>query len=64
MWLNVAIKILAGAVIGGLIGLAISYARRCGGPYCNTKPSLRLRLFYVLAMAVFGAGAAWYLVHR
>jgi len=46
------------------VGYLIGYARSCGTTSCDARQSVAMRIFYVIAMAVFGAGFAWYLIHR
>ena len=64
MWFNIDIKLIAGALAGALVGYLIGYARSCGTTSCDARQSVAMRIFYVIAMAVFGAGFAWYLIHR
>jgi hypothetical protein len=65
MWIVLTLKILAGALAGAVVGFFAGQARTCSTKGCDAIPhSLAVRVFYVLAMAVLGAGAAWYWIHR
>lgn len=64
MWINVAMKVLAGALAGGVVGYLAGYARSCSTQGCDVRPGLAVRLFYIFGAAVFGAGIAWYFIHR
>ena len=60
-----AIKIVAGAVCGGLVGLLMSRAVGCSARACRTRS--RTALFVAVSIvgwAAFGAAVAWYLVRR
>jgi hypothetical protein len=52
-----ALKILAGALVGGAVGFLIGRARTCTAAKCNVKAN---RIAYAIAGAVFGAGVAFY----
>lgn len=57
--MDVALKILAGAILGGAVGVLIGRARACSGEPCN----VRARTAYsIVAGAVFGAAVAYVLV--
>ena len=56
-----ALKILAGALIGGTLGLFLGRARVCSVEGCNVKANMILS---ILAGAVFGAAMGYYLAAR
>ena len=65
MWLDLALKTLAGALVGAVVGYLASYGKACSVKECDAAPrSVVMRIFYIAAMAVFGAGLAWYWTHR
>lgn len=50
-------KIVAGAVLGGVVGLLLGRAKTCSSEQCHS----RVRLLYsILACAVAGAALAWH----
>ncbi len=51
-----AVKILGGALVGGVAGYVISHAKSCSTAGCDVRGP---RIYYTLAGAVFGAGVAW-----
>lgn len=59
--MELAIKLLAGAVIGGALGLLVGRAKVCSASQCNVRANIALSM---LGGAVFGAGVAWWLIHR
>lgn len=59
--MELAAKLLAGAIVGGLLGLLIARARACSSEACHVRANL---IFSVVAGAVFGAAVAWYFVSR
>jgi hypothetical protein len=56
-----AIKIIAGAVCGGLVGFLMSRVRACSSRACKARIH---PIYSVVGWAVFGAAVAWYLVRR
>lgn len=54
-------KMLAGALIGGAVGMLMGRARVCHSPHCHA----RLNMFAsIAAAAVFGAAVAYYFANR
>jgi len=60
-----AIKIIAGAACGGLVGFLMSRAVACSSRACRDRPRAWFHVvFSILGWAAFGAAVAWYLVRR
>ena len=57
---NLALKLLAGAVAGGAVGFLLGRARVCSSEQYAVKANL---IFSTLAGALFGAAVAWYFIH-
>jgi hypothetical protein len=57
--LELAAKMAAGAVVGGLVGLLIGRARACSSEACNVHPNVMLA---ILGGAFFGAAVAYALL--
>ena len=55
------LKLIAGAVLGGLAGLWLSRARVCGAGQCRARPN---RLASLVACAALGAAIAYALAGR
>jgi hypothetical protein len=54
-------KMLAGALIGGAVGILMGRARVCHSPHCHARLNM---LASIAAAAVFGAAAAYYFAGR
>lgn len=54
--MELAIRLSAGAIVGGALGLVIGKARTCSAEACHARVNV---VFAVLAGAFFGAAAAW-----
>ncbi len=54
--MELATRLLAGAIIGGGLGLFIGRARICSAEACHARLNM---VFAILAGAFFGAAAAW-----
>ena len=56
-----SIKLLAGAVAGGVFGYLFSRARACSAEACNARTNVVLS---VVGWAVFAAALVWYFLRR
>jgi NhaP-type Na+/H+ or K+/H+ antiporter len=59
--METAIRLVLGASLGAAGGVILSRARSCGSQACNVRANL---IYSVIAGAVFGAAAAWYVMNR
>jgi hypothetical protein len=55
------LRILAGALIGGAVGVLMGRARVCGAEKCNVRANM---IASIVAGAAFGAAVAAYLSAR
>ncbi|MFW6146550.1 MAG: hypothetical protein ACOC7R_04375 [Planctomycetota bacterium] len=63
--MDVVLKLLGGAAVGGAVGFFLSRARDCAGGACATGHRGKLMTAVsVLGGAVFGAAVAWWAMHR
>ena len=61
--MELAIKVIAGAVIGGGVGLLMGRARSCASGACGSRRAGRVYgIVSVVAWAAIGAAMAWYAV--
>lgn len=51
------VKIIAGVLIGGTLGVFMGQAKVCGSGQCSAKPNL---IASIIAGAIFGAAVAYY----
>jgi len=54
-------QILAGAMLGGVVGVLFARGRLCGGGRCNVKGKM---IAHVIAFAVLGAAVAFAIAGR
>ena len=59
--METVLKLLAGAVAGGVFGYLFSRARTCSAEACNVRANVILS---VVGWAVFAAALVWYFLRR
>lgn len=59
--MDLAIRILAGAVIGAALGFLVGRTTLCSAAQCRSRARM---IFSIVGCAIFGAALAWHLSVR
>jgi hypothetical protein len=59
--MDLVVKVLAGGVMGGLLGFLVGRSTICSGAHCRSRGRM---IFSIVGCAIFGAALAWHLSVR